>query len=202
QALSTAGGTMIAQNIGAKKYGRVSAVIGVSMLADAVIVIEARRKSGTLITVDMALEQGREVYALPGRVTDALSGGCNALIAQGAGIATSPKQLLEALADTFGREIIPPAKNTGPEQACFGNDKKEKPGDAAESAAGDAPEGAAESAERQIYALLSEEGQTFDMLMSRSALAPGGFAAALMQLCVSGRAVCRQGRYYRKDAEE
>lgn len=59
--------------------------------------IEAREKSGSLITVDFALEQGRSVYALPGRVDDALSQGCNRLIAQGAGIACSPDMLLEEL---------------------------------------------------------------------------------------------------------
>lgn len=58
----------------------------VSGLADVVVVIEARVKSGTLITVDMALEQGREVYVVPGRVTDRLSDGCNRLIRQGAGV--------------------------------------------------------------------------------------------------------------------
>lgn len=58
----------------------------VSGLADAVVVIEARVKSGTLITVDMALEQGREVYAVPGRVTDRPSDGCNRLIKQGANV--------------------------------------------------------------------------------------------------------------------
>lgn len=58
----------------------------VSGLADAVVVIEARVKSGTLITVDMALEQGREVYVAPGRLTDRLSDGCNRLIKQGANI--------------------------------------------------------------------------------------------------------------------
>lgn len=58
----------------------------VSGLADAVVVIEARVRSGTLITVDMALEQGREVYVVPGRVTDRLSDGCNRLIRQGAGV--------------------------------------------------------------------------------------------------------------------
>ena len=58
----------------------------VSGLADVVVVIEARVKSGTLITVDMALEQGREVYVVPGRMTDRLSDGCNRLIRQGAGV--------------------------------------------------------------------------------------------------------------------
>lgn len=67
----------------------------VSGLADAVVVIEARQKSGTLITVDMALEQGREVYVVPGRITDRLSDGCNSLIKQGAGVLLSPQEFLE-----------------------------------------------------------------------------------------------------------
>ncbi len=69
----------------------------VSGLADAVVVIEARVKSGTLITVDMALEQGREVYVVPGRVTDRLSDGCNRLIRQGAGVFLSPECFLEEI---------------------------------------------------------------------------------------------------------
>ena len=67
----------------------------ISALADLVLVIEARKHSGTLITVDMALEQGREVFAIPGRITDRLSDGCNMLIRQGAGIALSPADLLQ-----------------------------------------------------------------------------------------------------------
>ncbi len=69
----------------------------ISGLSDAVIVIEARQKSGTLITVDMALDQGREVFALPGRICDNLSSGCNQLIRQGADIATSPEDVVEFL---------------------------------------------------------------------------------------------------------
>mgnify|MGYP002235004613 CR=1 FL=1 len=57
----------------------------VSGLSDALIVIEARQKSGTLITVDMALEQGRDVYVVPGRLTDRLSDGCNHLADAGSG---------------------------------------------------------------------------------------------------------------------
>lgn len=67
----------------------------ISGLCDALVVVEAKEKSGTFITVDMALEQGKEVFALPGRMTDALSRGCNNLIRQGAGILTSPEDILQ-----------------------------------------------------------------------------------------------------------
>lgn len=67
----------------------------ISGLSDAVLVMEAGEKSGSLITVDMALEQGRDVYALPGPVNSTLSGGCNRLIHQGAGILMSPEALLD-----------------------------------------------------------------------------------------------------------
>lgn len=69
----------------------------VAGLSDAVLVIEARQKSGTLITVDMALEQGKDVYAVPGRLVDRLSDGCNYLLRQGAGIALSPEDLMAEL---------------------------------------------------------------------------------------------------------
>lgn len=69
----------------------------ISALSDCVLVIEAKERSGTLITADFALEQGKEVYALPGRLTDALSGGCNRLLWQGAGLALSPDCILELL---------------------------------------------------------------------------------------------------------
>jgi DNA processing protein len=66
----------------------------ISGLADVVLVIEAREKSGTSITVDMALEQGKDVYAVPGRCTDSLSQGCNKLLRQGALVATSPEDII------------------------------------------------------------------------------------------------------------
>ena len=65
--------------------------------SQALLVVEAREKSGTLITADAALEQGKDVFVLPGRITDSLSTGCNRLIYQGAGIALSPDTILEAL---------------------------------------------------------------------------------------------------------
>ena len=69
----------------------------ISGLADIIVVVEAREKSGSLITVDMALEQGKEVYAIPGRITDSVSQGCNRLIKQGAGIIFSIEDFLEEI---------------------------------------------------------------------------------------------------------
>lgn len=69
----------------------------ISGLADVVLVMEAKEKSGSLITADMALEQGKDVYALPGPINSSLSKGCNRLIKQGAGVLLTPEELLEEL---------------------------------------------------------------------------------------------------------
>lgn len=66
----------------------------ISGLCTHTVVVEARIRSGSLITADFCLEQGRELYAYPGRTTDPMSQGTNRLIAQGAGIITSPRQFI------------------------------------------------------------------------------------------------------------
>lgn len=86
----------------------------VSGLADVVVVIEAREMSGTLITVDMALEQGKDVYVVPGRITDRLSDGCNKLIRQGAGVVLSPEDFWEELAVTGKRQGKSESVKTSP----------------------------------------------------------------------------------------
>ena len=67
----------------------------ISGLSDALLVTEARLRSGTLITTDAALEQGREIFAIPGRISDPFSMGCNELIRQGAQLAADPGQIIE-----------------------------------------------------------------------------------------------------------
>ncbi|MBQ9143313.1 MAG: DNA-processing protein DprA [Lachnospiraceae bacterium] len=102
----------------------------VSGLADVLVVIEARQKSGTYITVEMALEQGREIYAVPGRVTDRLSDGCNKMLKEGAHVFLSPQDFLLDL-----QELLPTAmenlqkkklSKTGEKQTLKGEWKQEQ----------------------------------------------------------------------------
>lgn len=73
-------------------------------LSKMVVVVEAGKKSGTLITADMALECGRDVYVVPGNVTSALSYGTNALIKQGCPIITEGKDILISLGIAYKKE--------------------------------------------------------------------------------------------------
>lgn len=66
-------------------------------LCIATIVVEARERSGALITADFALEEGREVFAVPGEITSALSAGANALLRLGATPLTAATDVLESL---------------------------------------------------------------------------------------------------------
>ncbi|WP_051200307.1 DNA-processing protein DprA [Butyrivibrio sp. FCS006] len=92
----------------------------ISALSDVLLVVEARQKSGTSITVDTALEQGREVLAVPGRVTDRLSDGCNYLISQGAGVAISVEDVLDRLWSIKGE-----AKPALPTEPVLKNQEKD-----------------------------------------------------------------------------
>jgi DNA processing protein len=69
----------------------------IAALAAATVVVEARERSGALITADFALEAGREVFAVPGEITSTLSSGTNALLRLGATPLTAATDVLEAL---------------------------------------------------------------------------------------------------------
>ncbi len=88
----------------------------ISGLSDLVLVVEAREQSGSLITADLALEQGKDVFAVPGRIGDGLSRGCLNLIRQGAGLADSPRAILDAL----GMSAV---KNTEPGKILLAKDE-------------------------------------------------------------------------------
>lgn len=69
----------------------------ISALSDLILIIEARQKSGALITADFAAQQGKSVACFPGRATDELSAGTNYLIQQGAHLVTKAQDIFELM---------------------------------------------------------------------------------------------------------
>jgi DNA processing protein len=82
----------------------------VAGLCAVTVVVEARERSGALITADLALEEGREVFAVPGEITSSLSAGTNALLKLGAAPLTSAADVLAS----FGIELEPAQAETSP----------------------------------------------------------------------------------------
>lgn len=139
----------------------------VSGLADILIVVEARKKSGTLITVDMALEQGKDVYVVPGRITDRPSDGCNRLLKQGAGVFLSPEDFLAELVERF-------------DWLAVGEQKVEN-----------GPMNVSET-EENVYRVLTLDPMSVEQIIERlgegnySVAKPADLLAALMGLTVKG----------------
>lgn len=70
----------------------------VSGLADAILITEAAARSGTLNTAAHALAQGKEIFVVPGNITSPMSAGCNALLKQGANVATEANDIIKHIA--------------------------------------------------------------------------------------------------------
>lgn len=151
----------------------------ISGLCDGVLVVEAKERSGTLITVDMALEQGREVYAVPGRATDALSVGCNKLIRQGAGLVMTPQELLEELQTTMPASV---QKSVCEQQSLF----------------------TIEETTEKVLRLLDFQPKPLAVLQEaygnvyEADISVPKLCHELLQLCASGHAGQTAGCYYRK----
>ena len=91
----------------------------VSGLGDIVIVTEAGIRSGTMNTTMHALEQGKDVYAVPGPITSAMSAGCNALITQGATPIVSVEEFVERLLPTPSKSQLTILAQTTEEQTII-----------------------------------------------------------------------------------
>ncbi len=140
----------------------------ISGLADVVLVIEARQKSGSLITANLGLDQGKEIFALPGRVTDVLSTGCNQLIQSGASILTCPGDVLEYMGIIHEKKLILYEKNT---------------------------KGLAKN-EKMVYSCLDSAPKHVEEVAALTGLAVSTCMSALLELELDGLALNTTGQFY------
>lgn len=144
----------------------------VSGLSHAVVVVEAGRKSGTLITVDCANEQGREVMAVPGPITTDKNLGAHRLLQQGAGLITGSADIFTAMGWALPSGDIQP-----PEIEPVNLTKEEK----------------------EVYVLLSETACHLEELMLRLPhQEPAQIVGTLMLLELKGLVAPLPGKHYMK----
>ncbi len=142
----------------ARKYDFLSRNRLVSGLADAVVVTEATEKSGTLSTIHHALEQNKEIFAVPGSITSLLSAGPNRLLQQGAYVALNANDILDVIAPTLAG--LPP--------------------DQVQLPLGDTPE------EAMLLQLIQSGVRSGEELLTKSALSASEFSQALSMLELNG----------------
>lgn len=139
----------------------------ISAISRGVVVVEAGEKSGSLITARFALEQGREVFAVPGNVTLSCSRGANGLIKEGAKLVERVEDILE--------ELRLPCPEADPERP---------------------PEFSLTPQEAELYVLLCRGALQIDEIIVQSALSPGEVSATLLSLELKGAIVQLPGKHF------
>ena len=153
----------------------------ISGLGFGVLVVEASMRSGSLITARLAADEGREVFAVPGSVDNALSRGCHALIRDGAKLVESAGDVLEEIAPIAG-ESGPPVVPDSP------------------ALAGDADAGGRlEAPQRSVLDAVGYDPVTLDRLVGHTGLTTARLAAMLSTLEIDGWIEALPGgRYVRR----
>ncbi|HTJ01160.1 MAG TPA: DNA-processing protein DprA [Methylovirgula sp.] len=177
----------------------------VSGLAQGTVVVEAARKSGSLITARFAAEQGREVFAVPGSPLDPRAEGANDLLRDGATICTSAQDVVDALArqiepqytlfaegeprdlqdESLWDELDLPDIAAAPRLPASIEAGIETPEKPPKRSAAQAP-AHAEDARRRIVALLGPAPISIDELARAAAVPTGDLRAILFELALSG----------------
>jgi DNA processing protein len=152
----------------------------ISGLSLGTLVVEAALRSGSLITARSALEQGREVFAIPGSIHNPLARGCHALIRDGAKLVETSDHILEELASQITGLLAPDGYR------------------AAVAMPSGQPQQAGElSAEyRQLLEFIEHDAVSVDQLVERSGLTPEEVSSMLLVLELDGHLVSGAGGRY------
>ena len=138
------------------------------------MVLEAAQRSGSLITARLAVEQGRDVFAVPGSIHNPRSGGCHGLIREGAKLVESCQDVVEELVSEVGRF--------------------QYPGDKDDTQIRSAPVLA--TAHRQLLDNLGFEPTSVDVLVERTGLTADAVSSMLLELELQGFVASASGGLY------
>ena len=141
-------------------------------LASGVVIVEARLKSGTLITAEYAAHYNREVFAVPGSPADPRAGGTNQLLRRGATLVTSAADVIEVLAPMIGKDGTPPEMQET-ETAVIGHGN-------------DAPL-SDDALRTSLQNLLASAPVSIDDLLRETKAPAGAMQIALLELELAGR---------------
>jgi len=172
---------------------RNSVIAGLSL---AVVVVEAAERSGSLITARLAAELGREVLAVPGRVTALESRGANRLIQDGAALALGWEDVIASLPERW-KSCVATAGRSG-----TAGDGEGEPIRALRGAAEGEPSAyerevtVATAQARKILSLLGEDPLDIDRVIEQSGLGAGPVSAALLDLELDGRVRQVEGKRF------
>ena len=145
----------------------------ISGLSLGVLVVEAAPRSGSLITARLALEQGREVFAIPGSIHSPMSRGPHALLRQGAKLTESVPDILEELAAQLGEHFEAPARD-------------------------EVLRGALDPQRQRVLEAVGFEPTAFDQLVERLEMPVDALSAALLTLELDGRIATAAGGAYQR----
>jgi len=151
----------------------------ISGMSYGVVVVEASEKSGSLITARLALEQGREVFAVPGSVEAATSRGTNKLIKQGAKLIENADDVLE--------EILPQLEKTTLLKNFQADDEQKPHADIKENL---------NDAEAQLFSLITDNQIHVDDLILAAGLSPAETLGSLMSLELKGLITQHPGKLF------
>ncbi|HZP11248.1 MAG TPA: DNA-processing protein DprA [Nevskiaceae bacterium] len=133
----------------------------ISGLSLGVLVVEAAARSGSLITARLALEQGRDVFAIPGSIHNPAAKGCHALIRQGAKLVDSARDILEEVAPRLGLRV--PAEKSSPSL-----------------------EPKLDAPQRKVLEAIGHSATSFDTLVERVAMSVEELSSVLLMLELDG----------------
>ena len=179
----------------------------ISGLSCGTVVIEAGKKSGALITASQALEQGRDVFAVPGAVSSPISEGTNELIKSGAIPVTNPNDIIEYYYDSAGElksfmyEMAVPKTVSHSKSNNKNYGKTNETTDKTNTVELNIDECEVSNDAKTIYKLISQQTTNVDNLCIKSNLGIVAVQCALTELEISGYIVCLPGRMYEINKE-